>query len=157
MSENELVLRPVSTEDAAFLLRVYASSRETEMAMVPWPPEQKEAFLRSQFDAQTRDYIARNPGAEHRVLVYGAREVGRSFVARQAERVHILDVTVLTQERGKGVGSAFLSRMQEEAAAARLPLTIYVETFNPSLNFFAKRGFRPEKEEGIHLLLQWMP
>ena len=157
MSDNELRLRPVTPEDASFLLRVYASSREMEMAMVPWTPEQKEAFLRSQFEAQTRDYTARNPGAEHSVLLYGGREVGRSFVTRAAGKIHIVDVTVLTSERGKGAGSAFVQRMQQEAAAAHLPLTIYVESFNPSLAFFAKRGFRPEKEEGIHLLLQWTP
>ena len=157
MSDNNLRLRPVQPEDAAFLLRVYAAARAAEMAMVPWTPEQKEAFLRSQFDAQTRDYSARNPDAEHSVLVYDGREVGRSFVTRDAGKIHILDVTVLTGERGKGAGSAFVQRMQQEASAARLPLTIYVETFNPALIFLTKRGFRPEKEEGIHLLLQWMP
>lgn len=157
MSGSELNLRPVTPADQNFLLRVYASSRAAEMAMVPWTPEQKDAFLRSQFEAQTHDYSARNPDAEHNIIIFSGKEVGRLFVARRPGEIHILDLTVLSEARGTGAGSALVRRLQEEAASARLPLTIYVETFNPALNFFAKRGFRAEKEEGIHVLMRWMP
>lgn len=157
MSESELRLRPVTAEDTTFLLRVYASAREAEMALVPWSEEQKQAFLRFQLDAQTRDYTARHPGAEHNILVYVGRDVGRSFVARDGAAIHVLDVTVLTEARKRGAGSAFVRQAQAQATAARLPVTIYVESFNPSLQFFLKRGFKPEKEEGIHLLLKWTP
>jgi GNAT superfamily N-acetyltransferase len=157
VNQAGLELRPVQPEDTPFLLRVYASARAAEMALVPWSEEQKELFLRMQFEAQTREYTAHHPEAEHSILVYRGRDVGRSFVSRSGRGIHILDMTVLAPERNLGAGSALIGRLQEEAAAASAPLTIYVETFNPALAFFAKRGFRPEKEEGIHLLLQWMP
>jgi GNAT superfamily N-acetyltransferase len=89
--------------------------------------------------------------------VYRGRDVGRCFVSRSDRGVHILDLTVLAPERNAGAGSALIRCLQEEAAATSAPLTIYVETFNPSLGFFTKRGFQPEKQEGIHFLLKWMP
>jgi GNAT superfamily N-acetyltransferase len=157
VNDADLQLRPVQPEDTPFLLRVYASARAAEMAMVPWTGEQKESFLRAQFEAQTREYTARHPHAEHSILVYRRRDVGRCFVSRAGAQVHILDLTVLTPERNAGAGSALIRRLQEEAAVAGAPLTIYVETFNPALAFFTKRGFRPQQQEGIHLLLKWMP
>ena len=36
----------------ALFSRVYASTREEELRRVAWTPEQKDAFLRQQFEAQ---------------------------------------------------------------------------------------------------------
>ena len=157
MTAGAVSLRPVKPEDKPFLLQLYASSRESEMAMVPWPAQQKEAFLASQFEAQTRDYSTRHPQAEHAIVLLDGREVGRCFVSREEDRIHILDLTVLTAERKGGTGSKLIQKLQQEAVEARVPLTIFVETFNPSMGFFTKRGFLPEKQEGIHVLLKWMP
>ena len=48
---GKITLRPVEEADQDFLLSVYASSRADEMARVPWSPEQKQAFVRTQFTA----------------------------------------------------------------------------------------------------------
>ena len=43
-----VTLRPAAPEDRELLFGVYASTREEELAPVPWPPEAKDAFLRQQ-------------------------------------------------------------------------------------------------------------
>ena len=48
----KISLRPVQPADAPFLLEVYASTRTSEMALVPWTDEQRHAFISSQFAAQ---------------------------------------------------------------------------------------------------------
>jgi hypothetical protein len=42
-----------------------------------------------------------------------------------------------------------------EAKEAGKPVTIYVETFNPSLRLFQRLGFTTIQQEGLHLLLQY--
>ncbi|HUK87731.1 MAG TPA: GNAT family N-acetyltransferase [Terriglobales bacterium] len=157
MKPEEVTLRPVQPADEAFLLQVYACTRAAEMAMVPWSAEQKAAFVRMQFEAQLRHYRAQYPGAEHSIIQHQGRDVGRLYLDRAPEHIHILDVTVLPEHRGAGLGTLLLRRLMEEGARARLPLSIYVESFNPSQRLFARLGFRKQKEEGIHWLLQWMP
>jgi ribosomal protein S18 acetylase RimI-like enzyme len=76
-------------------------------------------------------------------------------VDRNADRVHILDVTVLPEYRNRGVGTALLRQLMDEAGASRKPLTIYVEFFNPSLRLFERLGFQREKEEGFQFLMKW--
>lgn len=157
MNPGEVTLRPVQPADEDFLLRVYACTREAELAMVPWPPEQKTAFVRMQFEAQTRHYRAQHPQAEYSIVVHQGRDVGRLWVARKPDGIHILDVTLLPEFRGAGLGKLLLRQLQEEGLRSALPVSIYVESFNPSLRLFDKLGFRKANEEGVHCLLQWTP
>ena len=48
--------RAISDDDLDFLYRVYASTREEEMELIPWNAEQKAEFLRMQFQAQHKHY-----------------------------------------------------------------------------------------------------
>ena len=41
-----------------------------------------------------------------------------------------------------------------DAKEAGKPVSIFVETFNPSLRLFQRLGFTPVQQEGFHLLLQ---
>lgn len=46
-----VVLRPIEVGDEPFLYWVYVSTRWEELAVVPWTKEEKNDFLRMQFDA----------------------------------------------------------------------------------------------------------
>jgi N-acetylglutamate synthase-like GNAT family acetyltransferase len=157
-SENPSIsLRPVQPEDAGFLLEVYASTRASEMALVPWNDEQRQAFLSSQFAAQQDFYTQKYPQADHSIIQSDGRAVGRLYLARLEDQLRIVDVTVLPKERNAGFGSYLLKELQGEARRSGKPVRIYVENFNPSLRLFERLGFQPVEEQGVHLLLQWSP
>jgi ribosomal protein S18 acetylase RimI-like enzyme len=142
--------RPVTEADRDLILRLYASTRAAEMAMVPWNDEQKRAFVESQFTAQCRSYRESFPQAAHEVLSYEGRDIGRLYVSREAERIHILDITVAPEARNAGIGTRVIEDLIEEAPG--LPLSIYVENFNPSRRLFERLGFRVASENGFSLL-----
>src|SRR5947207_13643725 len=102
MRDEQVSLRPVSAADEDFILQVYASTREQELAQVPWSAEQKEAFVRMQYGAQKQHYAAEFPRASHDVIYAGETPVGRIYVDRGEDVMHILDVTLLPQHRGQG-------------------------------------------------------
>jgi GNAT superfamily N-acetyltransferase len=157
ISSERITLRPVVDQDDNFLLSVYAGTRSTELAQVPWSPEQKEAFVRMQFSAQKQHYAAEYPQADHDLICVDGVPIGRLCLSRSAEVFHILDITVLADHRNSGIGSFLLGRVIEEARSTGRPVTIYVETFNPSLRLFERLGFRKDKEHGFQLLLKWSP
>jgi len=156
MSKN-VTLRPVTESDDDFLLAVYASTRAEEMARVPWTAEQKEEFVRMQFEAQKRHYAAEYPQASHDLICADGIPVGRIYVDRDSSRLHILDITVLPQHRNAGTGSFMLGQLLQEAAESSKPINIYVENFNPSLRLFKRLGFQVGEENGFQLLLKWSP
>jgi len=152
---NEITLRPVTEEDDELLLRLYASTREAELAQVPWTREQKDMFVRMQFAAQKQHYGATHPNAVHEIICRNAEPVGRLYLSRKDEGLHILDITVLPARRNSGTGSVVLRKIMDEAQAAQKPVTIYVETFNPSQRLFQRLGFQVVGNEGVHSLFRF--
>jgi ribosomal protein S18 acetylase RimI-like enzyme len=150
-----LSLRPVGPEDAAFLLKVYSSTRMDEMALVPWTAEQRALFLKMQFDAQLYHYQTNFPTATHAVIELAGQPVGRLYVLRTPKFIRILDITILPDFRNAGSGTQLIEELMSEAAAAHLPLRINVESFNPSLRLFERLGFQKAEENGIHFLMEW--
>ena len=155
MDTGKISLRPVTDADDPVLLEIYASTRVQELDMVPWGEEQKNAFVKMQFEAQTQHYKAEHPQANHDLICLADAPVGRLYLDRQAERLHILDITVLPQHRNTGIGSFVLRQILEEAAKSRKPVTIYVETFNPSVRLFERLAFQRDQETGLHFLMKW--
>ncbi len=157
MSTAEITLRPVVAEDDDFLLSVYAGTRAQEMAMVPWTPEQKDAFVRMQFTAQKQHYAAQFPGANHDLICVQRTPVGRLYLDRGTDTLSILDITILQEFRNRGTGSEILRRIMEEGGASGRAVSISVENFNPSLRLFERLGFQRAEENGFQLLMKWQP
>jgi ribosomal protein S18 acetylase RimI-like enzyme len=157
MPPGQITLRPVVESDQEFLLAVYASTRASEMAMVPWSAEQKETFVRMQFLAQTNHYASEYPRASHDIICRDGYPAGRIYMERRPDAFHILDITILPQHRRSGIGSFILAQVFEEAQTRGKPVTIYVESFNPSLLLFQKLGFQTLSQNGFHLLLSRSP
>lgn len=148
-------LRPVKDEDGEFLARLYASTREEELGPTGWSDEQKRLFCRMQFDAQAAHYREHYPAAEYSVIECDGVAGGRLYVNRGAKEIRIMDLALLPEWRGKGIGSRLLRELQEETAAGGIRLSIHVEKFNPALRLYERLGFQPAEDRGVYLLLSW--
>jgi ribosomal protein S18 acetylase RimI-like enzyme len=150
-------LRMIVPEDEKFLYLVYASTRADEMALVPWSAEQKEAFVRMQFDAQASYYTENYPEAEFQVIFLDDEPVGRLYVYRKPDEIHVIDIALLPEFRQRGIGSTLLQEILDEARTNKLPVTIHVERMNPALHLYERLGFHFVEEQGIYFLMEWKP
>ena len=127
--------------------------------MVPWDGATKRAFVEQQFDAQSDHYASEYAGARHDIITLAetGEPVGRVYVNRSDEQIGILDVTVLSAYRRRGIGSAVVGALVEEARESGRTVRVHVEGFNPSQSFFLSRGFVVTEDDGINLCLVWMP
>ena len=152
-----LTLRPAEAADRDLLFRIYASTREDELALTDWDDEQKRAFLTQQFTAQDAHYRTHYPGAVFGLIVLDGDPVGRLYVHRRPDEIRIMDIALLPPQRNRGIATALLRDLQTEAAASSKPLTIHVEQFNPAFRLYTRLGFRPIAEHGVYLLMEWRP
>jgi ribosomal protein S18 acetylase RimI-like enzyme len=148
-----VTLRPIADTDLPLLFQLYASTREMELAQVPWSAEQKQTFLEMQFAAQRSAYAASHPQATHDVICVDGEPLGRLYLDR-SENFHILDITVAPARRNQGIGSAVLHRVLSEARASGQSVSIYTEAFNPSLRLFERLGFLQKSVDGFLVLLE---
>jgi ribosomal protein S18 acetylase RimI-like enzyme len=150
-----IALRGITPEDDSFLARVYASSRAEELAVTGWPDELKSDFCRRQFDAQSAYYASNYPGASFQIIERDGWPVGRLYVDRWEKEIRIVDITLLPEFRGSGIGTKLLRELQNEARRAGKSLTIHVERFNRALTLYQRLGFQQIQDKGVYLLMEW--
>jgi ribosomal protein S18 acetylase RimI-like enzyme len=152
-----LTLRKITPPDESFLRVVYASTRTEELAQVDWNETQKDAFLQMQFDAQHAHYQTHYPTAEFLIIERAGEAIGRLYLARLPDEFRLIDIALLPQHRGQGIGSHLLRRILKEAEAAGKPVRIHVERTNPALHFYQRLGFQVIESGPIYLRMEKLP
>lgn len=149
-----LALRPVTPGDHEFLVRVYGSTRAQELERVPWSDAQKDAFVRMQFEAQDAHYRAYFEGARFLVVTLDGEPVGRLYLHRRDGELRIVDIALLPEARGRGIGTELLERVFADADDDGVPVRIHVEVFNPAIRLYERLGFSVVEEKGVYNLLE---
>jgi ribosomal protein S18 acetylase RimI-like enzyme len=153
----EVGLRPVCDADEPFLMSVYGSTREEELALVPWTAEQKQSFVEMQFEAQSAHYSEHYAGMTSNVVLIDGEPAGRLLVARWSGEIRIVDIALLPGFRGRGAGGRLLAELMDEAAGTGKRLSIHVERYNRALGLYRRLGFEPAGGTGVYLRLEWDP
>lgn len=149
--------RESTDEDLTLLATIYASTRLEEVASTGWPEEMQLQFLGHQADAQHRHYRRTYPNAEWLVIERGGEAIGRLFLEEWSDQIRLIDIALLPEGRGGGVGTAILADLQDMAAAGGKALTIHVERNNPAMRLYLRLGFAKIDEHGVYDLMEWRP
>lgn len=157
MSAPDYTLRPEREDDVAFLSRLYATTRAEELALVDWDEAAKQRFCAQQFAAQRAWYRETYPNASFEVVETAGEPVGRLCIDEMAEEIRLVDVSLVPEARGRGLGTALLAAVLARGRAAGKPVTIHVERFNRALALYARLGFRVREDRGVHLFLERPP
>jgi ribosomal protein S18 acetylase RimI-like enzyme len=158
LADRGFALRPETEADVPFLRRLYISTRWEEMALVAdWTEAQKIAFLESQFAAQRSYYQVHYANAAFDVLEAQGVPAGRLYLNRQADTLLIVDIALLPQWCGRGIGTALLEAMFAEARLTGRGVTISVEKFNPAQRLYRRLGFREYAEDDVYWFMHWSP
>lgn len=144
-------LRPATETDREFLQRLYASTRAEEVARTGWPESEQQAFLRMQFEAQHRHYHATCPDAEFSIVTCDREDIGRWYVHRSVGELRVMDIALLPEWRGRGIGAALFAALIDESEACGVPIGLYVEHDNPARDWYARLGFVAVEEAGPYL------
>ena len=154
----DVTLRPICEEDRDFLRRLYASTRAEELAQVTdWSAEQKEAFLTQQFEAQHHHYQTYYAEASFDLVLDDGEPIGRLYVSRWEREIRVVDVALVPEARGRGIGTALLRDLLAEGERTGRTVSIHVERFNPALRLYRRLGFREVEENGPYFLMEWRP
>ena len=150
-------LRPVAGADRAFLVDLYGSVREPELAHVPWDDAARRAFVEHQYAAQDAHYRQNYPGATLDVIEVEGEPAGRLYVHRGPSDIRIMDIALAPAFRGRGIGTELLRGLMAEAQESGRKLSIHVEMNNPARGLYERLGFRPAGEHGVYVLLERAP
>jgi ribosomal protein S18 acetylase RimI-like enzyme len=152
-------LRPVAEGDFPFLRHLFRTLRWAELAPTLWPDEAKIAFLDQQFSFQHRHFSTGFAAAEFYVVAHQTEPIGRFSVDRETRHWYLIEISLLPDWRGRGLGAALVGTLQDEARAGRGDrVSLNVETTNPARRLYARLGFveLPPPDEYPRLSLEMM-
>lgn len=150
-------LRPILPEDRPFLLRVYESTRAPELDIAGFTPEQRAAFVEHQFTAQSLHYERHYRDTSFDLVLIDGEPAGRLIVGRWEAEVRVVDIALVPEQRGRGVGERLMRGVIAEAEARGVKTTIHVEKPSPARRLYERLGFASLSEQGIHLLMERPP
>ena len=152
---KSISFRPIRENDKDFLCRLYATTRADEMAMVPWSEKEKSEFLSMQFNAQHQYYHGQFSDADFLIISQDAATIGRVYIQRRVDEIRLIDIALLPEHRGSGLGTQLLNELLLEAEQKQLPVRIHVEHFNPALRLYERLGFQQIEDQGVYYLMEW--
>jgi ribosomal protein S18 acetylase RimI-like enzyme len=110
-----------------------------------------------QFDAQDAWWHEHYADASFDVVLVDGEPAGRLYVHRGDRDIRIVDVALLPEHRGNGVGTSLIRDLLAEADAAEKSVTIHVERMNPALRLYERLGFSVAEDKGVYLFLERSP
>lgn len=150
-------LRPQLDDDAPFLLALYKSVRWEELRPTGWPDEVKHVFLADQFRLQTLHYATAYVGGDFLIIEKSGQAIGRLYLYRGSSDHRIVDISLLGEMRGQGIGGALLDLVCAEAGSMSRTVSIHVEMFNPAQTLYKRKSFRRIGGNGPYWLMEWRP
>jgi ribosomal protein S18 acetylase RimI-like enzyme len=152
-----ITLRDAAAEDTLFLALLYGDTRRYEVSAWGWPAEQQEWFLRMQFDAQRMSYRARFPDASDRIVILEGAPIGRILTCREEASMRLIDIALIEQQRGQGIGTYLLRELLKECEAQDCALHLQVAQGNPALRLYQRLGFLQTGGDLVYLQMEWKP
>lgn len=156
LAERGFRLRHARDSDLPRLQELYADTRTDEMACVPWPLVAKQQFLNQQFALQHHHYLDHYANADFLVIDYENTLQGRYYLLRSAPQHLIVDISLMTAQRGQGIGRALIEASQQEARTLGRGMRLQVLQDNVrAQKLYEKLGFIVCDSSGMHLEMYW--
>jgi len=134
-----------------FLFRLYADTRSNEMARWGWDEKQEAAFLDSQFKAQSEHYRETYPDADSQIILANENPVGKMLVNWGAHEVTLVDIAILREYCGRGLGTRLLTELLKRAAREEKAVRLHVLKSSPARRLYERLGFATVTDDGLYL------
>src|SRR6185503_9496607 len=96
-------LRAATPEDNAFLLEVFASTRD-DFKMLISDENQLAALISMQFNFQRQQYQDGYPDGEDNIILSNRQPIGRMFTSEGDRTITLVDIALLPEYRNSGIG-----------------------------------------------------
>ena len=151
--DEKICIRPAVESDRRFLYEVFESACDEGIRALAEP--MRSQLIEMQFQAQRQTYSASFPDAVDQIIEFEDCAVGRIYTDESDDCIHIVDVALLTQWRGRGIGFTLLSWLTNSASEKQKSVSLRVRKDNPAVGLYKKLGFTYSGEDNFYYEMIW--
>ena len=140
-------LRAAVPADADFEHFLYASTRDD---LRPLGPEVFDGLVGMQFRAQTMSIRLDHPHAERQIVVVEDVSAGRLITDGSGDHIEVIDVALLPEFRGQGIGTSLLRGVLAKADQLGRAVRLHVEKQNRAVRLYERLGFSIFEDVGMY-------
>lgn len=152
-----LSLRDQRDEDAPFIEQLFMTSQgRTGEALLRLPEPGRSLLFAQQLQGQEQSWLVRF-GPQGRKIIYdGEARIGRLWTAQLGEdEMRIVELALVPQRRGQGLGAAILTALMERAQARSQRVSFRTTYDNPAQRLYRRLGFREVARDEVYLSFAW--
>ena len=140
-------LRAALPADADFEYFLYASTRDD---LRPLGPEVFDGLVGMQFRAQTMSIRLDHPQAERQIVVVEDVSAGRLITDGSGDHIEVIDVALLPEFRGHGLGTSLLRGVLAQADRLGRAVRLHVEKQTRAVRLYERLGFSIFEDVGMY-------
>lgn len=155
MKDHKVTLRRVEPTDEPFLRALYITTRD-DLAHLPLSEDQKSSLLLMQYEAQRRQYEIEFPQADHDIVLYGGKAVGRYLIDQREDEIMGIDLSILPEYRSLGIGATVIGNTLKEAKSSDRPFRFHVSVNNRrAMRLYERLGCSVSGSSATEFEMEW--
>ena len=155
---QRITLRPSGDEDQDFIFSVFCTARAARFGNALMEEQQLQPLLAMQYRAQQFQYQQQYPQAQLDVVLLADKAVGYIHIEREQYHCTLIDIALLPETIGNGVGSYLVAELIREARIEGKSVLASVDKCNtPAWQLWLRLGFEVVADNGVYLAIECRP
>lgn len=153
-----VTLRPEGPRDEAFLRRLIVDTVGAELGASAWPEPMRSHLLDIQYAARRHYHGSGLPETSSQIIQADGSDVGWFLTTDLPHEIRLVEIMVLPEQRGRGIGTAALRPLLAAAAAASKPVRLTVNVTNrAAIALYERLGFRRIDGDKVQHFMEYSP
>jgi ribosomal protein S18 acetylase RimI-like enzyme len=153
---GQVALRPVEVGDDEFLFDLYRATRD-DIDGAGLDEDGRRALLAMQYAAQKESYRSEYPNADHYIVLFDEKPVGRYMVERRDSELRGIDLAIIPEFRTLGIGTSVIRDAFRECAETNRRFVFHVLKSNRAMRLYLDLGCVVAGETATHYRMEWKP
>ena len=136
--------------DIDFEHYLYASTRDD---LRPLGPEVFDGLVGMQFRAQSMSLRLEHPQADRQIILVEDAPVGRLIIDSVGDHIEVIDVALLPEYRGHGIGTSVLRGVIGHADRLARSVRLHVEKQSRAVRLYERLGFTITGDVGMYFAM----
>lgn len=154
---NSIHLYKVGKEEE-LMFRIFKETRAGFQCTDVLGEEGREQILRQQFAIEGKQYYKMYPHAVRSFIMINDIPVGQLLACEQENYLRIIDIGLLEEYRGAGIGSFLIEGLIKDMSLKGKGITLQVSWFNRrAYQFYIRCGFRVTKKLDVAYEMEYKP